>query len=788
MSGLTVDFLRAFKKEPDLREAVRALLGKMPGVRDVQLTHGTQEFGKDIVFFAPDFMGNLQLHACVIKSTRIDGSIKETGARDVLIQALQCFDTPHVNRQGQSEYIARVFIISPHDCPPTTMHSISGALQQRAGLVKFLCGQALIDAFSEYWPDFLLFYSSALNIYIASITRNVLGKDPVHFLLKNHQLLSGELKSLQERYVDQGFMKTIQERVFALSPTDFSVKAFLNPVMLADTKSLAAYITSLASIDESEIMGPIGGPGLAGLDKLADLAQDMILRWTDSFETLQRSSPSDLKNTIRRSEIAVAIGDDFYKRWSAEIRAVHDFVVEFQTKNSALTGLFAAGAGGRRLTCDDRLYRVATELDDLARFVPAILTPTGKEMEVKLDKGGLINRADLHLLITAPAGYGKTSFCRIHAMRDALALGEKESNRVPVYVSLHSLATEKIHERTFLELPESGNLIGAIDSAHLHWTFYLDGLDEIADKDQRIAILTVARRLTEQMPLARVIITSRDYLGGTSLQWLTRVELAGLEEDEVSELAKKWLNSPDDLEAFFSQLEASRTLGKLMRVPLLATLILAVFKKRKSLPTSKSALYTTFIELLCGGWDYVKSVNRDSEYGRHEKIAVLTRFAGSLHFNKLRHGNESHFRSAIADVSPTHLPSSEDLMGEMIEDGLIQRSGKNLVFAHLSFQEFLAAKELGDPSGERNNVVLLDFLRGDDWWREVLSFYVATHNRPDETERWIRRAADKVEQSGVNCRSREKFLLGCMEESWPGWGAKLLAQQLEAKRAKSERA
>jgi hypothetical protein len=69
MNNLSVDLLNAFKNEADLRDAIRILLGKMPGVRDVQMTHGVQELGKDIVFYAPDFMGNLQLHACVIKNT-----------------------------------------------------------------------------------------------------------------------------------------------------------------------------------------------------------------------------------------------------------------------------------------------------------------------------------------------------------------------------------------------------------------------------------------------------------------------------------------------------------------------------------------------------------------------------------------------------------------------------------------------------------------------------------------------------------------------------------------------
>jgi hypothetical protein len=668
------------------------------------------------------------------------------------------------------------------------MHSISGALKQRAGLVKFLCGQSLIDRLSEYWPDFLLFNSSALSIYISSVIRNVIGKDPIYFLLKNQQLLSGELESLQNRYVDQGFMKTVHEHAFALTPTTFTSRSFQRPVTLTTVRTMTADIRALVAMAKTEILNTSEGFGAAinGFERLEGFAQSLVPQWTENFEIYRRTPDSEFAALQKRGEAELPLGSDFHKKWSAEIRIVHDFAVEVQAKISKLAPLFDCNIHDVYINYDSPLFQITTEIDDLSRFVPALFAPVVKEKEMRLDKSNLLAIETLHLLITAPAGYGKTSFCRIHAMRDALALGEKAANRVPVYVSLHSLATEKIHDRIFLELPESKNLIGATDYAHLHWTFYLDGLDEIADKDQRLSILSVAKKMIDEIPNARIIVTSRDYLGGSSLQWLTRVELAGLEEYEIALLARKWLDVPEDLESFFIQLEASRTFGRLMRVPLLATLVLAVFRKWKSLPTSKNTLYSTFIELLCGGWDYVKSVNRDSEYGRHEKISVLTRFAGILQFNKLRRGSEGHLRSAVADVIPNRLSVFDDLVGEMIEDGLIQRSGKDLMFGHLSFQEYLAAKELGDPSGERNNVVLLDFLRGDDWWREVLSFYVGAHNRPGETERWIRRAADKVEQSGIVCRPRERFLLSCIEDSCPGWEAKLIKHQFEFSQTREE--
>jgi predicted NACHT family NTPase len=57
-----------------------------------------------------------------------------------------------------------------------------------------------------------------------------------------------------------------------------------------------------------------------------------------------------------------------------------------------------------------------------------------------------------------------------------------------------------------------------------------------------------------------------------------------------------------------------------MRVPLLATLIIAVFRnpRLKKLPESKVRLYELFVELHSGGWDAAKNISRNSSYGSTE--------------------------------------------------------------------------------------------------------------------------------------------------------------------------
>jgi predicted NACHT family NTPase len=59
------------------------------------------------------------------------------------------------------------------------------------------------------------------------------------------------------------------------------------------------------------------------------------------------------------------------------------------------------------------------------------------------------------------------------------------------------------------------------------------------------------------------------------------------------------------------------------------------------------------------------------------------------------------------------------------------------MFSHLSFQEFLAAKDLADPTGRKQASALRRYMLGDDWWKEVLIFYAGLLNDPYAAHEWM---------------------------------------------------
>jgi hypothetical protein len=209
------NFANSFENEAALRGRLAKLFSKLPTIQGTQVTHGPQEYGKDLVFYSQDGLGDWVLNACVVKNDKITGTADgQTGGRNVLVQAEQALDTPHINGAGQEESVAHVYIISPYECSQTTMRSIMGKLKGRSGQITFLCGRLLLEKFAKYWPEFVAFETTVVASYIMRLQRSFDETDPISFLMSQHQVLSAGRKSLAKVYVRQRFRRTLQE--FAL--------------------------------------------------------------------------------------------------------------------------------------------------------------------------------------------------------------------------------------------------------------------------------------------------------------------------------------------------------------------------------------------------------------------------------------------------------------------------------------------------------------------------------------------------------------------------------------------
>lgn len=346
-----------------------------------------------------------------------------------------------------------------------------------------------------------------------------------------------------------------------------------------------------------------------------------------------------------------------------------------------------------------------------------------------------------------------------------------------VYIRLHQLATRRLgsYQEEFFDNRHLHHLLSpnskqVVDRIRI----YLDGLDEVSNLERQRELVGLAKTAAESDSRIQIVLTAREYVMGPWLSWIPKVRISKFDEAKTRMLVDNLLQHDAELvKGFYTELGKDNALAPLMSVPLLATLTVAVYKKNKALPPTRVRLYEIFTDLLSGGWDLIKNVRRSTQFGSAPKLMFLSHVAGRMHFYGQREIPYKELLSVAKSLGSIYERDCNRLVSEIVEDGLLTLGGASYMFAHLSFQEYLAAKDLNDPNGRRQGKVLRESLAGANWWREVVLFYIGIAARPDELQQWINQAfsevASKQSDNTPECRDRYQFLLGSLTQMFPGW-------------------
>jgi hypothetical protein len=771
-------FISSFKDEAELRRAVVGLLERMPHTKNVRLTHGALEHGKDIVF---DWIGPFdqrQLVACVVKNEKISGSAdSEQGARTVYIQAEEALDTPLANpADGSEERVAQVFVISPYECPPATAESIKGKLQARPGQVTFLCGRELMEKFEKHYPDFLVFHSGLYGSYIAELEKGLDSDPAVVNLLFLHGFLSGP-KTLTNFYVRPKFSRKLYQYKLQLAmPEPESLRSALT---VHDWKILAASFRDLGRLTTAITFPEQSGSAIQSA--ALGLAQALKRAYEEAIETYRRQTNLTVEQrTIPKDEIRSKLepADELFGAAQLLRTRAEPTLANFREALVAANELVAVHAEDPFATLQSPSLISNCVVESVSQQVPSILVRADFPSQILEFDETLTDSATVDILLTGPAGFGKTSFCKWQTLNDLRKYRDDQSNVIPIFVQLHQYAQGEIgtFESTFLKAPEfialwEQNRDRRSGDPVRRFRLYLDGLDEVPSLDRQRQLLELAMKGKQCEPTMSIIVTGREHVLGTHLRPFIRLQVSDFDDDQVRELAAKWLDHDDKaINAFYEQLARVPALQSLMRVPLLATLIFGVYRNTKALPASRVSLYEMFVNLLAGGWDLAKNIHRHTKFGPAPKLTVLTKLAATLHLNARRDCNQNDFKIAVEDTLPGLEEKWLELLEEIVHDGLLIPANLTYSFSHLSFQEYLAARDLFEPTGRKASRAFKEFLRGDDWWREVATFYIALSPDPKDVEEFIKRIRHEVlsRTADENVRMRASYLLEMLMESFPG--------------------
>jgi formylglycine-generating enzyme required for sulfatase activity len=361
------------------------------------------------------------------------------------------------------------------------------------------------------------------------------------------------------------------------------------------------------------------------------------------------------------------------------------------------------------------------------------------------------------LVVLGQPGSGKTTLLRQLLLRTArdpgdLGLG---AGTLPLLVPLRlvdaaedlTIALRRILQADLLRLPkdffdeplESGRAL-----------LLLDGLDEVATAGDRER---VARWIDEQRGLfaACPMVVSARFAGYTGNARLTPPHLeASLErfrEAEIHAFLERWfvtvettLGQPTD---FFRErgretaadlarriLEAPEILA-LATNPLMLQIIALVHRDRGALPERRVELYDECTNVLLEHWDRAKA-GLDIPLTAREARRVLQPIAYWMHQEPERRFASSRqllplLRQGLAALPRKKVEAEEFLTAIRDRSGLFVGHGVDEYgFQHLSFQEFLAAREV------RRRERYRDLVRryGESWWREVTRLLMGLDDPP----------------------------------------------------------
>jgi formylglycine-generating enzyme required for sulfatase activity len=363
------------------------------------------------------------------------------------------------------------------------------------------------------------------------------------------------------------------------------------------------------------------------------------------------------------------------------------------------------------------------------------------------------------LVVLGGPGTGKTTLLAYLTLTYARGqagecLGLKEK-RLPILVPLRQLKQVLVGDNSTGKLPDYLTDWYAELGLHPREGFFekalhngnclvlLDGLDEVADDAERRQMSEWVDRLVTVYPKNRYVVTSRPpgYEGVALENGFTVLHIRDFTAEEIRQFATNWClavelaaqgednptarrRAREAARDMVAAIEANADIRRLAVNPLLLSIIALVHRYRATLPKRRVDLYAECVDVLLGYWDAAKGLVGELSPGA--KQAVLQALALGMHQEKRREIDRRELERRIAAFLPAVGGQPSDAVGFVDEvrerSGLLLEMGLDrYAFSHLTFQEYLSARELVDKEGMRG---LLLEKAGDDWWQEVTLLYV----------------------------------------------------------------
>jgi HEAT repeat protein len=357
--------------------------------------------------------------------------------------------------------------------------------------------------------------------------------------------------------------------------------------------------------------------------------------------------------------------------------------------------------------------------------------------EQRLSVGDVLRNRQV--VVLGDPGSGKTTLVRY--LTQTYALGPEtvrerlgmEEDLVPIVIAAARFAQARadkplLHLREFIREEVAAGCGGSAfaEMQAGRAAVLIDGLDEIPEVEQRIAVAKCVGELLAQCPDCRFVITSRIIGYGLSrVAGPEHVELAPFSDDQVREFAKKWWRAfehsrhetPDsaaaarEAETLAETIFSSPKVLDLARNPLMIALTAIVQHQEGSLPDRRVELYDKALRMLVETWNKRRSLSavqlaipegaRLDYYDFCEVWAPIafwmhdTQPTAGVHTVDLRNRLVEQLGDRVPDGKTAEATAESYIDAASRHTGLLRERGADRwSFFHQTFQEYLAAQQL----------------------------------------------------------------------------------------------
>lgn len=361
------------------------------------------------------------------------------------------------------------------------------------------------------------------------------------------------------------------------------------------------------------------------------------------------------------------------------------------------------------------------------------------------------------LAVIGPPGSGKTTLLQHLTLVFAANKQRKHERRCRAFVPILLFLRLHVDAITAEQPPSLAELVTAFEAKEglrppKEWferklragraLVLLDGLDEVAGFEQRRRVVEWVAKQIERYEEARFLMTSRPYgYQSNPLPAATVIEVQPFTPEQVERFISSWYlanealqvdreqdGAPRDAETqaqgLIRQLRNTPNLASLLVNPLLLAMVVLVHRHRGKLPDSRVELYAEICDVLLGHWQEAKGLAAKLTPDKQRK--VLQHLAFYFMEEKRRATGvevaREIIRKPLAEVQGAGAQPAQFLEGVQERSGLLlEPEAGSYSFAHLTFQEYLAAAHIRD---ERDPTPLLTNV-GDAWWHETIRLYAA---------------------------------------------------------------